>query len=72
MLKGLGLLPSRVVGQTKRCMATKAKTNRGLVFMKPGEVEVKEIPYPVLALDSTGQNGAMAICTFFFRQPCEK
>lgn len=34
-------------------MATKAKTHRGLVFMKPGEVQVKEIPYPVLALDST-------------------
>lgn len=32
-------------------MAT--KTNRGLMYMGPGKVEVKSIPYPMLALDST-------------------
>ena len=30
-----------------------ANTNRGVIFMGPGEVEVKGIPFPTLELDST-------------------
>jgi len=40
---------------SKVCWAARASmsTNRGLMYMGPGDVQVKDIPYPVLSLDST-------------------
>jgi glutathione-independent formaldehyde dehydrogenase len=35
----------------QRCFSV--KSNRGLMYMGPGDVQVKNIPYPKLALDST-------------------
>lgn len=32
---------------------TPKKKNRGLMYMGPGDVQIKDIPYPVLHLDST-------------------
>lgn len=36
-----------------RCMRRSMSTNRGIVYMGPGDVQVKDIPYPMLKLDSS-------------------